>query len=340
MANADAPRAEILRSRDFIGWAVTSANGANAGTVSDILIDRSGKVRFLAVDPGFFKKSYLVPVEALEWGEGSLQSSWSDADLKQLPPYDPGVALTSDVLEELGRAYPRHYGSRLGEPVAAPDGATVVPLRDAKDFRLPKGAPNLKGWAVYGADNEKVGVVTQMLVDPVAMMIRYIDVDLADDLFGLTDDRHVLVPLEAVELRERSEDVWVQGMPGREIATLPAYLGGPVDPLLEEATERAFNTSYAQSRDGDAGPPALPPPGHADPSRAVLPPPDAGGTSRVVLPPPDRAPMDIRDAEFAQPRADVYPDEPPPLDVDPGERPRSLGDDAWRDDEPDRSRDG
>src|SRR4051812_3122636 len=58
MANANDPRAEILRSRDFIGWAVTSSNGANVGTVSDILIDRKGQVRYLAIDPGFFKKAY------------------------------------------------------------------------------------------------------------------------------------------------------------------------------------------------------------------------------------------------------------------------------------------
>src|SRR3954469_22379931 len=93
MANASSPRAEILRSRDFIGWAVTSSNGANVGTVSDILIDLKGQVRFLAVDPGFFKKPYLLPVEALEWGEGSMQTAWTDAEVKRLPPYDPGVAL-------------------------------------------------------------------------------------------------------------------------------------------------------------------------------------------------------------------------------------------------------
>src|SRR5688572_29555854 len=128
MANDDAPRAEILRSRDFIGWAVSSSNGANIGTVSDILIDRGGKVRFLAVDPGFFKKPYLLPVEALEWGEGSLQASWTDADVKLLPRYDASMPLTSEVLEELGRAYPRHYGSRIGAPLEPGEGARVVPL--------------------------------------------------------------------------------------------------------------------------------------------------------------------------------------------------------------------
>jgi sporulation protein YlmC with PRC-barrel domain len=330
MANDDAPRAEILRSRDFIGWAVTSANGANVGTVSDILIDRTGKVRFLAVDPGIFKKPYLLPVEALEWGEGSLQTSWTDVDVKRLPPYDPGTLLTGAVLEELGRAYPRHYGSRIGEPVELGDGPRVVPLRDAKDFRLPKGAPNLKGWAVYGSDNEKVGVVTQMLVDTLAMKVRYIDVDLADDLFGLTDDRHVLIPLEAVELRERSEDVWVQGMAGRDIATLPAYLGGPVDPLLEEGVESAFNTSYAGlGGAGDRGQ------GTGDSLR------NAVDEDRDALPPP--VPEDrgaIRDAEFAQPPVsstpEAYPDDPPPLDLESSDRPGSDASDSEREHEPRR----
>src|SRR6202008_120423 len=204
--------------------------------------------------------------------------------------------LTADVLEELQRAYPRHYGARIGEPLGPGGGASVGPLRAAEGFRPAKGAPNLKGWSVYGSDNEKVGTVTQMLVDPVAMKVRYIDVDLADDLFGLTDDRHVLVPLESVELRERSEDVWVQNATGRDIAALPAYLGGPVDPVLEDETERAFRTSYARTdatdvaADDDA-PPALPPPESAPPSA-------------------------IRDAEFATPPVssapEAYPlDEPP-----------------------------
>lgn len=294
MANANDPRAEILRSRDFIGWAVTSANGANVGTVSDILIDRKGQVRFLAIDPGFFKKQYLLPVEALEWGEGSLQSSWTDAEIKRLPPYDHSVALTAGVLGELECAYPRYYGAHRGEPFETANGPTVVPLKDAKDFRLAKGAPNLKGWAVYGADNEKLGAVTQMLVDPVAMSVRYLDVDVADDLFGLTDDRHVLVPLDNVELRERSQDAWVQGLSAAQIAHLPAYLGGPVDPLLAEATDHAF----------------------ADVAAAPTPAPAlAAGEEPAAALPPGAA---IRDAEFASPPppdAVPPPDEPPPVIV-------------------------
>jgi photosynthetic reaction center H subunit len=292
MADGNGPRAEILRSRDFIGWAVTAANGANVGTVSDILIDRRGQVRYLAVDPGFFKKQYLLPVEAMEWGEGSLQASWTDAEVRRLPPYDSGVPLTAEVLEEMRTAFPRHYGEHAGSAFEPGEGPSVVPLKDAKDFRLAKGAPNLKGWNVYGGDNEKLGTVHQMLVDPVAMKVRYLDVDLSDDLFGMVDDRHVLVPLEAVELRERSQDAWVQGVAARDIARLPAYLGGPVDPLLEQASEHAFRLSEQR-------PPVL-----------VQGEPDA----TAQLPPPAAEP---RDAEFAAPpplpSEEAGPGEPPPI---------------------------
>jgi photosynthetic reaction center H subunit len=301
MANANDPRAEILRSRDFIGWAVTSSNGANVGTVSDILIDRKGQVRYLAIDPGFFKKAYLLPVEALEWGEGSLQSTWSDAEVKRLPPYDSSVALTAPVLAELGRAFPRHYGDHMGSPFDPGTGPTVVPLKDAKDFRLAKGAPNLRGWTVYAADNEKVGTVTQMLVDPVAMKVKYLDVDVDDDLFGLSDDRHVLVPLEYAELRERSQDVWVQGLAGRELVTLPAYLGGPVDPLLEDASIQAFSGPRGQHSMLQAGDDTamLPPPRDAE---FAAPRPAPGDAAFAV----ERPPLSAADP------AGGYPDDAPP----------------------------
>jgi hypothetical protein len=257
------------------------------------------------------------------------------------------VPLTAEVLEEMHHAFPRYYGEQAGTSFEPGEGPSVVPLKDAKDFRLAKGAPNLKGWSVYAADNEKIGSVTQMLVDPVAMRIRYLDVDLADDLFGLVDDRHVLVPLEAVELRERSQDVWVQGLSGREIARLPAYLGGPVDPLLEHASERAFRLSDQRPPvlvQGDDATAQLPPP-RADVRDAEFaappPPPDAPSGERPPFlvhdePPPVDDRMDRGDVppplDEPMPRDDVPPPLPP--DASPGDRPPILVQDPPPDDEP------
>ncbi|HEV3049688.1 MAG TPA: PRC-barrel domain-containing protein [Longimicrobium sp.] len=299
MVQNAAARAEVLRTRDLIGWAVADPAGATVGTVSDLLIGRDGRVRYLAVKRGLLGSSVLIPVDELDWGEQSMRlTRWLDADVRRLPPYDAAGPLSAELVEEMGRAHPRFYGPPLHFDAAGVEGQSqVVPLRDAREFRLPKDAPNPKGWEVFGADNERVGVVEGMLVDPDQMRVRYLDVDVADDLFHLREDRHVVVPMEFVELRERGRDVWVKGMAAHEIALLPAYTGGPLDPLVEQRVEQAFQRRPE--------PNALPPSHRASAPRedttVDLPPHD----SRVDLPPP----ANYRDEEHPAHRADL----PPPL---------------------------
>ena len=288
MAQNAAARAEVLRTRDLIGWAVADSAGATVGTVSDLLIGRDGRVRYLAVKRGLMGSTVLVPVEELDWGEQSMRLvRWLDADVRRLPPYDGDRPMSAEVVAEMERAHPRFYGPPLRFDAPELQGTPqVVPLREAREFRLPKTSPNLRGWNVFGADNERVGVVDDMLVDPVQMKVSYLNVDVADDLFLLRDDRHVIVPMEAVELRERGEDAWVQILTAREIAALPAYTGGPLDPVVEQRVHEAF---FGQS----STPPALPPE-----HQASLPPRDRD--ARPDLPPPP------------EPRDDL----PPPLPWD------------------------
>ncbi|HVH13188.1 MAG TPA: PRC-barrel domain-containing protein, partial [Longimicrobium sp.] len=225
-----AARAEVLRTRDLIGWGVTDSAGATVGTVSDLLIGRNGRVRYLAVKRGLMGGSVLIPVDQLEWGEQSLRlTTWRDAEVRRLPAYDGDRPLSPEVVAEMERAHPRFYGPPLPADAPGEHAGTLVPLRQARDFRLPKTAPNMRGWTVFGEDHERVGVVEDLIVDPEAMKVRYLDVDMADDLFLLREDRHVLIPMEAVELRERGEDVWVQGLTAAQVALLPAYVGGAMD---------------------------------------------------------------------------------------------------------------
>ncbi|WP_331124503.1 PRC-barrel domain-containing protein [Longimicrobium sp.] len=294
MAESAASRAEVLRTRDLVGWAVADPAGATVGTVSDLLIGRDGRVRFLAVKRGLLGSTVLIPVEELDWGEQSMRlNRWLDADVRRLPPYDGDRPLDGEVVAEMERAHPRFYGPPLPFDALENQGTPqIVPLREARGFRLPKDAPNLRGWTVFGEDNERVGVVEDMLVDPHLMKVMYLDVDVADDLFRLRDDRHVVVPMEFVELRERGEDAWVHVLTAREIAALPAYTGGALDPLIEKRVIQAF------SRESSS--PALPPE-----HQASLRPRE----SRVDLPPP---PLPERHADESYPD-ERYPDEPPPL---------------------------
>lgn len=233
---------EIFRTREFVGWEVVDESGAKAGSVADLLIDATGRVRFVDVEFGFPRKHVLVPQDRLQWGERRLIiDGWTKSGFASLPQYDPSRPLDGAMVAELQRAYPAVYDAEAHDWRAPAGDARVVPLSEARDFRLEKGAPDLRGWNVFGADGERLGVVSQLLVDPTAMKVRYIDVDVHQDLYLWRDDRHVLVPLELVDLRERGKDVWVEGLSAREIASFPAYTGGTVSAAMELAVQRAFS---------------------------------------------------------------------------------------------------
>ena len=239
-------RAEVLRSKDFIGRDVLDTTGEKVGSVGDLLLDgRSGKPRFLDLDFGMLRRQHvLLPVSEIEWGDDAfVLSRWTKDQVRSLPPYQTDKPLTRDALDELERTFPQFYGSEdaIRTATRQSDAPQIVPLKEAKDFKLSKGATDLRGWNVFGSDGERVGEVSEMLVDPVAMKVRFLDVDVLDDLFTLSDDRHVLIPTENVELRERGEDVWIQGLRADEVAhRLPAYTGGPVHPATERAVRETF----------------------------------------------------------------------------------------------------
>jgi sporulation protein YlmC with PRC-barrel domain len=248
-------RAEVLRTGEMIGQTVTDPEGAAVGTVADLLFGRDGRVRFLAVRRGRMGSSFLVPADEVTWGEGAMRlTRWTAEEARRLPSWDPERPLSADLLDEMGRAHPRHYAvPPLWDAPRDGAGDPIVPLSEAKEFRIPKDAPDPTGWIVFGADNERVGKVAGLLVDPRAMRVRYLVVDVSDDLFLLREDRQTVVPMEAVELRERGRDVWIRGLPAREVARLPAYAGGALDPVVREAADAAF--ASAGERDGgfDAG---------------------------------------------------------------------------------------
>lgn len=242
MTEQTTARAEILRTRDFVGWDVVDRAGEKVGSIADLLIDRSGRVRYVQVEYGLPRKHFLLPEHQLEWGEKSFViGRWTRDQVRALPPYDPDSPLSGAVLEELGRAYPWFYDPEIPtRTLEKPGESRVVPLSEAKSFKLQPGAPDPRQWNVFGSDGERLGSVSQLLVDPAALKVRYLDVDLLDDLFLLKDDRHVLVPLEHVDLKERGNDVWVRGLTAREVARLPAYTGGAVESWLERSIDGLF----------------------------------------------------------------------------------------------------
>lgn len=239
-------RAEVLSVSDIRGWQISDPAGENVGSVSDFLLTRRGEVRFVDVDLGFLKHHVLLPVDRVEWSgaERLLHSHWTRNQIRQLPLHKAGTSLTEPMLTEMARAFPQFYGDAEAEP-ESPEAVQVLPMPQAKQFKLGAETTDPRGWNVFGADGERLGTVAELLVDPETLKVRYIEVDVLDDLFRLSDDRRVLVPLESVELKERGEDAWIQKASAAEVAQLPAYTGGALSPAAEARFLEAWQQTGA-----------------------------------------------------------------------------------------------
>jgi uncharacterized protein (TIGR02271 family) len=97
----------------------------------------------------------------------------------------------------------------------------IVPMDKLHDYEVAQGNPDIRGWHVIAADRTRVGKVEDILVDTAAMRVRYVDVELDRSL--RSQERHVLVPIEAVDLDGDRHAVVVDRLAGRDLAALPPY---------------------------------------------------------------------------------------------------------------------
>lgn len=100
-------------------------------------------------------------------------------------------------------------------------------LSDADDFDVAEGYPDIRGWEVKGPDGRKLGKVKDLIVSVSEMRVRYVDVDVDRSLRGTAatdDDGHALLPIGAVELDDKNDDVLASGL-GSDFASYPRYGG-------------------------------------------------------------------------------------------------------------------
>ena len=120
----------------------------------------------------------------------------------------------------------------------------VVPLDQLDDFRVAEGDPDVRGWEVIGADGRKIGEVDNLLVDTDAMKVRYLDVDLDDDLLESGEDRHILIPIGYARLDEEEDRVSVDSLRSADVAALPVYDHAPLTEEYETDVRSRFESNY------------------------------------------------------------------------------------------------
>lgn len=238
-------------SWDVRGWKVrTAPDEKKVGKVDDMLIDGSGRLRYLDVDLGFMKKHVLVPLDRshadreheIVWVDGLTQERLEEGPEYALEPesldasYERRLDAYFDAHSaragQVGAPYPDRTEPTHEAPVeAAGDPTEPIELRRMNDmednYQIGGGDP--RGWKVVTGEGATVGKVSELLVDPADMKARFLDVAVDEKELDLERiDRHVLLPSEQVQLNRSSKKVVVAGLLAPDLARYPQYGGLPL----------------------------------------------------------------------------------------------------------------
>lgn len=118
-------------------------------------------------------------------------------------------------------------------------------LRDLTDFEVADGNPDVRGWTVRGNDGQALGTVFELIVEPDAMKVRYLDVAL-DSRFRIDEyGKHILLPIGSASLDEDGDNVFVPALNAELVLHYPPYVEIQITREYEEAMLRALGKEPA-----------------------------------------------------------------------------------------------
>lgn len=113
-------------------------------------------------------------------------------------------------------------------------------LRDLTDFEVADDNPDVRGWTVRGNDGQALGTVHELIVEPEAMKVRYLDVEL-DARFRINEhENHILLPIGAASLDTEDDNVFVPALNAASVLDYPHYIEIQITREYEEAMLRAL----------------------------------------------------------------------------------------------------
>jgi|SRR6476469_155533 len=122
-------------------------------------------------------------------------------------------------------------------------------LRDLTDFEVADGNPDVRGWTVRGGDGKALGQVHELIVDPEALKVRYLDIEL-DGRFQINEhERHILLPIGVAAIDADDDNVFVPALNSQTVLNYPAYVELQITRDYEEAMLRALGQEPAGAED-------------------------------------------------------------------------------------------
>ncbi|WP_375418521.1 PRC-barrel domain-containing protein [uncultured Hymenobacter sp.] len=97
-------------------------------------------------------------------------------------------------------------------------------LRDLPEFEVADRDPDPRGWTVRGGDGRPLGTVYELIVEPEALQVRYLDVALDAALQPNEHERHILLPIGVAALDAEADNVFVPALNHENVLRYPPYV--------------------------------------------------------------------------------------------------------------------
>lgn len=120
-------------------------------------------------------------------------------------------------------------------------------LGELDDCQVADGDPDIRGWEVRDAGGQKVGKVEELIVDPAAMKVRYMEVKADDKAAGVRDERLVLVPIGTARLDDDNDNVFIDRLPTGGFAAAPVYDRSRLDGEYERTLQQSYGTASTRT---------------------------------------------------------------------------------------------
>ena len=118
-------------------------------------------------------------------------------------------------------------------------------LCDLTDFEVADDNPDVRGWTVRGGDGQGLGTVFELIVDPAALKVRYLDVEL-DSRFQINEhESHILLPIGVASFDAEGDNVFVPALDASTVLDYPPYVEIQITREYEEAMLRALGKESA-----------------------------------------------------------------------------------------------
>lgn len=251
---------------DIRGWGIrTMLDGELVGEVTDLLVDDHGRVRYLDLRLNRPQKQILLPAERARVDEAEhvvWMTGLGRRYLDRIPAYnDDPRSVTPEYEERLDSAYQsirptkasEHGAGRLGSYDAGIAPTRITPPRPVSGplaalsaingYEVAPGNIDPRGWDLVLADQRRAGIIHDLVIEPSALKVRYLDTQLTLPGSG---GRHILVPVGYARLEANQQTAFIDTMTNSDLSEVPSFPGLPLAPEIERRTIEVFSGSPIQ----------------------------------------------------------------------------------------------